>query len=210
MPSSAEPSLLRWVSERPVQLRGSALARALLRLFGWTLVWEGLPARQGVLVAYPHTSNWDFVVGVFAKWAIGIPAHFWGKDSLFKVPLFGAWMRWIGGIPVNRGGALGLAAEMTRRFQLARDADAFFWLALAPEGTRSLVPHWRSGFYPVAFDAGVPLGLVLFDYQRKRVGVDRFVVLSGNREADMAQLADYYREQARGARPEKAGPVRLK
>jgi 1-acyl-sn-glycerol-3-phosphate acyltransferase len=193
-----------------VQLQGSALARGLLRLFGWRLVWEGLPARQGVLVVYPHTSNWDFVVGVFAKWAIGIPAHFWGKDSLFKIPLFSHWIRWIGGIPVNRSGALGIAAEMTQRFKAAREADAFLWLALAPEGTRSLVPHWRSGFYPVAHEAGVPLGLVIFDYERKRVGVDRFIMLSGQREADMALLADYYREQARGARPEKAGPVRLK
>ena len=75
-----------------MQLRGSALALGVLKLFGWTLVWEGLPARQGVLIAYPHTSNWDFVVGVFAKWAIGIPAKFWGKDSLFKLPLFSTWI----------------------------------------------------------------------------------------------------------------------
>lgn len=202
--------MLRWVSERPVQLRGSVLARALLKLSGWTLVWEGLPSRQGVLVAYPHTSNWDFIVGVFAKWAIGIPAHFWGKDSLFKIPLFSTWIRWIGGIPVNRSGALGIAAEMTRRFREARDADAFFWLALAPEGTRSQVPYWRSGFYPVAHEAGVPLGLVFFDYERKRVGVDRFVMLSGDREADMAQLAQYYQQHAHGARHHLAGPVRLK
>jgi 1-acyl-sn-glycerol-3-phosphate acyltransferase len=105
---------------------------------------------------------------------------------------------------------LGIAAEMTQRFRAARDADEFFWLALAPEGTRSRVPHWRSGFYPVAFEAGVPIGLIFFDYDRKRVGVDRFLTLSGDRDADMALLADYYREHARGARPEKAGPVRLK
>lgn len=210
MPSSAEQAVARWVPERPVQLQGSVLALGLLRLFGWTLVWEGLPARQGVLVVYPHTSNWDFVVGVFAKWAIGIPAKFWGKDSLFKIPLFGAWMRWIGGIPVNRSGAQGIATEMSQRLQTARQTGEFFWLALAPEGTRSLVPHWRSGFYPVAHEAGVPLGLVIFDYELKRVGVDRFIMLSGQREADMALLADYYRVHARGARPDKAGPVRLK
>lgn len=198
------------VRERPVQLRGSRLARAALRALGWTLVWEGLPARQGVLIAYPHTSNWDFVMGVLAKWATGIPAHFWGKDSLFRVPLLGRWMRWIGGIPVNRSGALGIAADMTRRFQAARDADRFLWLALAPEGTRSHVPYWRSGFYPVAHEGQVPVGLVFFDYARKRVGVDCFVRLSGDRAADLAELADYYAAQASGARPERAGPVRFK
>lgn len=201
---------LRWVDDRPVQVQGSRLARAVLAGFGWTVVWQGLPSRQGVLVAYPHTSNWDFIVGVLAKWAIGIPAHFWAKDSLFRIPLMGRWLRWIGGIPVDRTGAQGIAADMTRRFRQARDDDRFLWLALAPEGTRSLVSHWKSGFYPVACDAGVPVGLVFFDYSRKRVGVDRFVMLSADRTADMAALAHYYAQVAHGARPEKASPVRLK
>ena len=193
-----------------MQTQGRAWARWLLKAAGWTLVWEGLPARQGVLVAYPHTSNWDFVVGIAAKWALGLPANFWAKDSLFRVPVLGAWMRWVGGIPVDRSGARGVAAAMTARFQAARQADACLWLALAPEGTRAWVPYWRSGFYPVAFEAGVPIGLVFFDYARRRVGVDRFVRLSGDREADMAALAAYYASHARGARPEQAGPVRLK
>ncbi|WP_247661317.1 1-acyl-sn-glycerol-3-phosphate acyltransferase [Ideonella alba] len=203
-------SSLVWLTERSVQLRGSRLALWVLKAMGWTLVWEGLPARQGVLIAYPHTSNWDFVIGVLAKWAIGIPAKFWGKDSLFRIPLLGRWFRWIGGIPVDRSGARGIASAMTERFQAAREADEFLWLALAPEGTRSLVDHWKSGFYPVAFEAGVPIGLILFDYRRKRVGFDRFVMLSGDRHADMAVLAEYYREHAHGARPELASPVRLK
>jgi 1-acyl-sn-glycerol-3-phosphate acyltransferase len=201
---------VHWVTERPVQLKGSRLARGVLKALGWTLVWDGLPARQGVLIAYPHTSNWDFVFGVLAKWALGLPARFWGKDSLFRIPLLGWWFRWIGGIPVDRSGAQGIAADMTRRFQSARAADEFLWLALAPEGTRSLVTHWKSGFYPVAFEAGVPLGLVFFDYRRKRMGVDHFLQLSGDRAADMAILAAYYQDAAHGARPELAGPVRLK
>ncbi|NDY90218.1 hypothetical protein G3A44_03310 [Ideonella sp. TBM-1] len=191
-------------------MRGSTLARAALRLAGWTLVWDGLPARQGVLVAYPHTSNWDFIVGILAKWAMGVPAHFWGKDSLFRVPLLGRWMRWVGGIPVDRSGARGIAADMAVRFREARAEDRFLWLALAPEGTRSRVEHWKSGFYPVAHASGVPVGLAFFDYAKREVGVERFVVLSGDRDADMAALADYYARRAHGARPDLAGPVRLK
>ena len=70
----------------PVQFKGSSLARLLLGLAGWRVSFEGLPALQGVIVAYPHTSNWDFIVGILAKWAIGVPAHFWAKDTLFKAP----------------------------------------------------------------------------------------------------------------------------
>jgi hypothetical protein len=91
----------RTIAERPVQLRGSAVARRLLRLAGWRVAFDGLPARQGVVIVYPHTSNWDFIVGVLAKWSIGIPVAFWGKASLFRVPLFGRWLRWLGGVPVG-------------------------------------------------------------------------------------------------------------
>ena len=76
---------------RDITLRGSALARALLRLAGWRLLFNGLPAAQGVAIVYPHTSNWDFVVGMLAKWGVGIPITFWGKHSLFRIPIFGAW-----------------------------------------------------------------------------------------------------------------------
>ena len=108
------------VTERPIQLRGSRLARGVLRLAGWRVQFDGLPARQGVLIVYPHTSNWDFVIGVLAKWAIGIPLAFWGKDTLFELPLFGRWMRWIGGVPVDRNNPSGAVGAMVGRFATAR------------------------------------------------------------------------------------------
>jgi 1-acyl-sn-glycerol-3-phosphate acyltransferase len=188
---------------------GSSLARALLRLAGWRVQFDELPARQGVLIAYPHTSNWDFVVGVLAKWAMGLPVTFWGKDSLFRVPLFGPWLRWLGGIPVDRFNASGVVSEMTRRFGQARAKDEFLWLALAPEGTRRWQPHWRSGFYQVALQAGVPLGLAFFDYGRKRVGVLGFVRLTGDREADLAAIGSAYAGVA-GKHPALAAPIVFK
>jgi 1-acyl-sn-glycerol-3-phosphate acyltransferase len=139
--------------ERPVQLRGSRVARAALRLAGWQLDFNGLPARQGVAIVYPHTSNWDFVVGICAKWAIGIPVVFWGKDALFRVPVFGIWLRWLGGVPVDRGARHGMVGDMVRRMGEARARDDFFWLAWSPEGTRAWTPRWRSGFYQVAVGA---------------------------------------------------------
>jgi 1-acyl-sn-glycerol-3-phosphate acyltransferase len=196
------------LTERPVQLRGSRVALALLRLAGWQLDFDGLPARQGVLVVYPHTSNWDFPVGMLAKWAMGFPAMFWGKDSLFRIPLFGRWLSWIGGVPVDRGAPGGIVPDMVQRLRTARERDDFYWLVLAPEGTRSWRPAWRSGFYRVTVGAGVPLGLAHIDYGRRRVGVHSCLRLCGEVEADMAEIARRL-GPARGYRPQLASPIVL-
>lgn len=199
---------LMHIPERPVQLRGSALAHALLRLAGWRIRFGGLPARQGVVIVYPHTSNWDFLLGVLTKWAIGIPATFWGKDSLFKLPLVGRWMRWIGGLPVDRHSSRGVVGQMADALKAARADDRFMWLALAPEGTRAYRDGWRSGFYHVALAAGVPLGLACFDYATREVRVDHFIMLTGDRTADMNRIA-LDMGGTTGKRPDQAAPIRL-
>jgi 1-acyl-sn-glycerol-3-phosphate acyltransferase len=193
---------------RPLQLHGSPLARVCLRLAGWRLEFDGLPARQGVIAVYPHTSNWDFVVGVLAKWAIGIPVTFWGKDTLFRVPLFGRWLRWIGGVPVDRRSPRGVVADMVQRMRAAREEQRFLWLAVAPEGTRSRSAGWRSGFYQVAVGAGVPVGLAHLDFGRRRVGVTAFFQFTGNPASDMRAVARHL-EAVRGLRHERASPVQL-
>ncbi len=197
------------IVERPVRLRGSRIARALLRLLGWRLEFDGLPSRQGVVVAYPHTSNWDFPVGMLAKWGIGLPVTIWGKDSLFRWPLFGAWLRWVGIVPVNRRAPGGIVGDMTERMKRAVGSDQFCWLALAPEGSRALGDGWRSGFYRVALGAGVPVGLGRLDFRRRRVGLTDFMRLSGDEAADMQAIARHY-EGVGGCRPALANPVRLK
>lgn len=194
--------------QRPVQLHGSALARWLLSAAGWRVQFDGLPARQGVVIVYPHTSNWDFAVGLLAKWALGFPLSFWGKDSLFRLPLLGPWMRWVGGVPVDRKHPRGVVGQMVERFQVAKANDEFLWLALAPEGTRSHAPHWRSGFYQVALRAGVPLGLAFFDYPQRVVSAQRFIRLSSDVDADMAVIEAYLGHR-RGHKPHLAAPVRL-
>jgi 1-acyl-sn-glycerol-3-phosphate acyltransferase len=204
---SARPQCVR-ITELPVQLHGSSLARTVLRLAGWRIAFHGLPARQGVAIVYPHTSNWDFVVGMLAKWGIGITITFWGKDSLFKVPLFGHWLRWIGGVPVDRKSAHGIVGQMARELITARAQDRFAWLALAPEGTRKATDGWRSGFYHVALEARVPLALVYFDYGERLVSVEDFIMLSGDVNADMAEIERYLGHR-RGYRPELAAPIRL-
>lgn len=188
--------------------QGSKLARTLLAWFGWQVHFEGLPAKQGVLIVYPHTSNWDFIVLVMAKWALGLQAHFWGKESIFKVPLLGRWMRWLGGIPVLRNSAHGAVGQMVELFVHRKTQDHFFWLALSPEGTRKRTAGWRSGFYQIALRAQVPLGVVTLDYARKQIVVRDFLMLTGDAQHDMSRIAHVV-SGAQGLRPLQASPIQL-
>jgi 1-acyl-sn-glycerol-3-phosphate acyltransferase len=184
-----------------------ALARGALRLLsacGWRVVLAQPVPLRCVVIFYPHTSNWDFAIGLLAKWATEIFFRFVGKDTLFKGPLGAMFRRW-GGIPVNRRESTGFIGQMKAEF--ARHDD--FRLAIAPEGTRRLTAHWRSGFYHLARAAGVPVALAFIDYPKREVGVGGFVDLTGDVATDMARIGAFYADK-RGRRPEKQGPVKLR
>ncbi|MBI4989206.1 MAG: 1-acyl-sn-glycerol-3-phosphate acyltransferase [Rhodocyclales bacterium] len=180
------------------------LCAALLRLFGWRvrLVWPPVP--KAVVIVYPHTSNWDFVVGILARYAIAIPIRFVGKDTLFRWP-FGGLFRRLGGIPVDRRRSSGFVGGLIEAFD---KADSLY-LAIAPEGTRSKVDHWKSGFYRLALAARVPLGLAFIDYSRREVGIEVWLSLSGNEAEDLAAIRAYYADK-RGKRPGKEGSIRFR
>jgi 1-acyl-sn-glycerol-3-phosphate acyltransferase len=192
----------------PVQFQGSRLARWVLAWLGWKVEFAGLPALQGVLVVYPHTSNWDFVVLMLAKLSLGVPVQFWGKAPLFGIPLFGRWLRRMGGVPVQRTAPAGVVGQAVTLFEQYKREGRYFWLGLAPEGTRKALPGWRSGFYKTTVRAGVPLGLVQLDYGRKRVRATCFITLRGEPAADMARIAGYY-QGVRGCVPGNAAPIVL-
>lgn len=192
----------------PVQFQGSRLARAVVRALGWRVDFAGLPTLQGVIVVYPHTSNWDFPVAVLLKWAIGIPVQFWSKDTLFRIPLFGSWLRWLGGVPVRRSEPHGVVGQMTAMMKQKKADGQYFWLALSPEGTRRLTEGWRSGFYRLALEADVPVGLAGLDYSRKRLVFRDFVRLSGDEDRDLARMAGAL-QGFEGFRADAAAPVRL-
>ena len=192
-----------------LQFKGSSLAAGLLRLAGWRIDWHGLPAKQGVFIAYPHTSNWDFPVGILTKWAIGLPLRFWAKEGLFTGVAgvtIGPLMRYWGGVPVNRRAASGMIDDTLAHMQ----RSDYFWLALAPEGTRSYSPYWRSGFYRLALAAACPLGLAYFDFKNKVVSAAHFITLTGDEAADVATIAAYYAGKAHGCKPELAGDIAFK
>lgn len=197
-----------FVKPYPYQFRGSRIARGLLRLLGWHVYFEGFPTLQGVAVVYPHTSNWDAPLMFLAKWVCGVQVMFWGKESLFRIPLLGAWLRWIGGVPVRRTAKEGVVAQAVSGIAEHKAKGEYFWLGLAPEGTRKYIPGWRSGFYQTALHAEVPLCLVKLDYSRREISVRDFMLLSGNEEQDMAHIAAVYKG-VRGLVPERMAPIQL-
>lgn len=186
---------------------GQRLALRLLHLLGWRMRFKPLPGPHGVAIVYPHTSNWDVVIGLLAKWSLALPFRWLAKEKLFRGlagktvgPILRSW----GAIAVERSASTG-ATQQLARHMLASD---WCWIALAPEGTRSWKPHWRSGFYHLAVTAKVPLLVVWFDYVHKEVGVFEYVDLSGDIEADMATLRALYAGHD-GLHPELACPVEL-
>ncbi len=178
-------------------------ARRVLAIFGWHVDVVLPPGPKCVIAVYPHTSNWDFVVGYLAKLAVGAPVHFVGKDELFRGPLAGI-LRRMGGIPVNRRERTGLVAQLAREFE----RRPWMWLAIAPEGTRAYVDRWKSGFYRVALAAHVPLGLAFIDYRARVVGLRTYLDLSGDEAADLERIRAAYAGKL-GKRPERAGTIRF-
>ncbi len=193
-PHVAAP-LVRGVSAR--------FAAAMLRLAGWRVVLAQPVPGRCVVVFYPHTSNWDFPIGLMAKWMLGIHFRFIAKDSLFSMPL-AWWLRRWGGIPVDRSGGTGVIARLAAEFSEHDD----FKLVIAPEGTRSATERWKSGFYHLARAARVPVALAFIDYRRREVGVGGYIELTGDVAADMARVAAFYADKT-ARKPENAGPVRL-
>ncbi|MGK5027189.1 1-acyl-sn-glycerol-3-phosphate acyltransferase [Janthinobacterium sp. RB2R34] len=185
----------------PTWRRRSALR--MLHLFGWRVRFRPLPGPRGIVVVYPHTSNWDFPIGLFAKWALDLPFRWLAKDALFRGPL-GKLMRYLGGEPVDRSTTSGTTLRQAQRM-LAAD---WYWLAITPEATRSYRPNWRSGFYHLALAANVPLLLVYIDYPSKVLGMVDHLYLTGDKEADMAAIAAAYAGH-QGLHPENASPIVL-
>ena len=193
-------------SELTVQFKGHRLARAALTLAGWRYCFEGLPSKQGVLIGYPHTSNWDFVVMMLVKWSIGLQVQFLAKHTLFEIPLFGRWLAWLGGISIDRSTSQGVVAHLLSLFKQHQAEDRYLWLALSPEGTRRRTEGWRSGFYQLATMANVPLCMVRIDYGQKKVDLSHFMHLTGNQQTDYVHIAHVY-EGVRGFHATQAAPV---
>lgn len=192
----------------PRHPRLARCARAALALAGWRVVFDGLPGPKGIAIVYPHTSNWDFVIGLLAKWAIDVPVRWVGKESLFRGftgATLGRLMRFWGGRPVDRHHPSGAVAQLAALMA----SEPFFWLGLSPEGTRQHTDHIRSGFYHLALRLDLPVALATIDYGRREVDVTRFVKMSGDVEGDLALLRAHYADK-RGRYPAQHSTLRFR
>ncbi len=168
-----------------------AFSLLVFKLIGWKVTdLRGVQGPlQAIYVVAPHTSNWDFLLGVFARSIARLGyARYLAKDSLFKPP-FGWVFRALGGYPVDRSKNSNLTEQVAGYF---RDIPGFS-VAITPEGTRKHVDKWKTGFWHIAKAADVPLVLVSFDYANKEVKLSAPWWPTDDKEKDIAALMDYYR-----------------
>lgn len=179
------------------------IANLFLWINGWTHVGQAPDEPRYVLLAVPHTSNWDLIYLLAFAWAHDIGISWMGKHSIFKGPT-GPLMRKLGGVPVRRDRRNDLVAQMAAAFE---ERDRLV-LVVPPEGTRSRAEHWKSGFYRIAMAAKVPVVPSLLDYGRKRGGFGDPIELSGDVVRDMDVFRAFY-DGVQGKYPEEFGPIRL-
>ena len=171
-------TLLRWFSI------------VALKLAGWKAEGE-IPKdlNKCVMIAAPHTSNWDLPFMLFIAFKLRAKIYWMGKEQIFKPP-FKRLMMWMGGVPVNRS----KANNMVQASIDAINENEQLFLIVPPEGTRSKVTYWKTGFYHIAHGAGVPILMGFLDYQNKRGGIKGTFTTSGDIDADMAKIKAIYAE----------------
>ena len=168
-------------------LRGLSLA--VLKLAGWKVSGQ-LPAngRKCVMIAAPHTSNWDLPYTLMVAFALHLNIYWMGKEQIFRLPFRGLMM-WLGGIPVRRESANNVVAASIESLQ---SADGPVQLVVPPEGTRSKARYWKTGFYYIAVGAQVPIVMAFMDYERKISGLGPVFEPTGDIEADMVTIKAFY------------------
>ena len=179
-------------------------ARSFLRATGWAPEGDRPAARRFVLIAAPHTSNWDLAYLLALASVLDVKIAWMGKHTLFRGPM-GWAMRLLGGIPVRRDRRGNLVEQMARVFA---ESDRL-GLVVPAEGTRHYVPHWKSGFYHIALTAQVPIVMGYLDYARKRGGFGPELVPTGEISHDMDEFRAFYSDKT-GKYPDQFGAVRLK
>lgn len=177
------------------------LANRVFKLGGWTTVGEIPDLDKAVFIAAPHTSNWDGFWFLVYKLIVDVEVSFLAKDTLFWWPL-GRILSAMGAMPIDRRDATGIVPQLVAAFE----REDHLFLALAPEGTRSWKPYWKTGFHRIASAAGVPIVLAHINYARREIGIGPTLPAGRSLEADFADIREYY-VCGRGKRPELQGPV---
>jgi len=184
------PQVFRAYRPRFIQF----LARLLLKIFGWK-VDGNIPEMQEnenlVLIAAPHTSNWDGIFGFAAILGLDVKISYFGKYTLFKKPILGRFLKYMGGIPVNKNKpGSGLVKEAIANIEKLKGT----LIAMAPEGTRSKTERWRTGFLRIAQAVDAKIFVAAFDFKTKRIVLDKFFQPSDDMQKDLENLKIYYQQ----------------
>ena len=180
------------------------LARTCLQLSGWRDAGVRIDEPRFVVIAAPHTSNWDLPIMLLLAIDHDVPMHWLGKHTIFRGP-FKTFFEALRGIPVDRRSPQDLVRQLAARFQ---DTPRLV-IAIPPEGTRARRDHWKSGFYRVALAAGVPVVPGYLDYARREGGFGAPIHLTGDMERDMDRFRAFYADKA-ARHPARVGPIRLR
>ena len=175
----------------------------LLKISGWTLDRTNPPVTNCVVIAAPHTSNWDFILMLLFAGAFGLKISWMGKSNLFIKP-FGYFLRLIGGISINRRKKNQIVDHMISLFRQREN----FLLVVPVEGTRARANFWKSGFYHIAKGANVPILPTFLDYGNKRGGFGVPIITTNNLLSDMQKIRDFY-APFKGKFPSNSGPIKL-
>lgn len=178
----------------------SPFSQFILWLLGWKVILPKFSENSYVLIAAPHTSNWDFVISRLAISVARIPQKVLMKKEWFFFPL-GLIFKALGAIPIDRKGSIKMVDYIVELFKGQHD----FVFSISPEGTRSYVEKWKTGFYQIATKANVPIVLGRMDYKIKVVDFSRIFYPTGDFNIDFKEIVSYYSE-AKGRFPEKYNP----
>ena len=176
------------------------LSWLVLKLCGWKVVNVAPATGSYLIIAAPHTSNWDFPLGIAIAFHLHLKVYFIAKHTLFN-GFAGPIMRWLGGVPLNRSASTNFVDASVEIY--ANSENLIF--AIAPEGTRSSVGRWKTGFYHMAKGANVPLALAYFDFSKRVGGIGKMLNTTENIDADMQAIADFY-EPIMGKYPNNFNP----
>jgi 1-acyl-sn-glycerol-3-phosphate acyltransferase len=166
-------------------------ARIILKLIGWRIEGEKPVYKKYILLAAPHTSNWDFAIFLLVAFSLRIDIHWMGKDALFPKP-FKWLMIWLGGVPVDRSKSNNMVDQMSDYY---RDSEELI-VIVPPEGTRRKVDRWKTGFYHIARQAELPIVQGYFDADRKCVGFGPSFFPTGDVDKDIAEIRAFYADKS--------------
>ena len=188
------------VSLYKIRMMKKILSKIIFWLMGWEVIGTSDYPKKCIVIAAPHTSNWDFLIGRCYSYIVGITPKYLIKSELF-FPVLGTLFKWNGGIPVYRKSQHNIVDQIVARFSNTNELI----LGIAPEGTRKRVEKWKTGFYHIAHNSNIPILLMAMGYENKKIGIIHEFIPSGNFEQDMLLIQEKY-QNIKGKIPEYYNP----